>query len=104
MKKVSLYEFKDLSEDTQEKVIAQDTEVLVELDLMALSEELERGDITEEQYYEIIGCSKSYADCTAWFVPSCYYDNNKEQIDKSVKENVVGWLYTENGTMVQRID
>lgn len=88
MQTVQLLEFEDLEEDMQEKLIEQESNMLVEMSLDCLTQDLDEGHLTEEEYYEEIGCSKNYAETTAWFVPSVYYDNHKEEIDKRAEESL----------------
>lgn len=96
MKIVKLYEFKDLTKEVQEKVRCQEVDELVRFSLEMLSQD----DITEEQYYKAIGCSKSYAESTSWFIPQCYYDNHKKEVDEEVEEIINKGLYTEYGLFV----
>lgn len=93
MKNVQLREWKDLS--TEEKKTAKDkmTTCLVEGELDMLSFDLDQKMITEKEFYEQIGCSKHYADTTAWFVPACYYEKHKKDIDSEVKERLASAVY-----------
>jgi tRNA A22 N-methylase len=96
-----LYEFKDLSPEIQIKVKEKFINEEIETSLEQLNWELSEDRITEEGYYEILGCSNSYAETTSWFVPACYYEKHKEEIDKEVKENLEKSLFTHNGVFIQ---
>ena len=100
MKSVKLYEFGDLSPDVKEKVKEKELNNEVEFQIQHLTEDLEGDLITEKEYYEALGCNKSYAESTAWFVPACYYKHNKEVVDENVNKQVEIGLYTENGMFV----
>ena len=101
MKTIEVYEFADLDKDVQDKVLNRMVEAEVELQLELLSEEFNRGELTEEQYYKSLGCSKNYAESTSWFVPSCYYDAHKDAIEEQAKENVEDGLYLEDGSFIK---
>lgn len=88
MKKVNLREWKDLSPREKEQATAHLIEDIVEGDMEGLCLGVQSGNITESEYYEALGCSKLYAETTAWFVPSCYYEKNKPRIDKEVKKEL----------------
>lgn len=104
MKKISLYEFKDLSSEIQSKVIEKETQEEVEFQINFLDDELNSHKITEKEYYQALGCSRYYAESTAWFVPSCYYEHNKSIVDDNVSEQVKRGLYTKDGRWVQLIE
>lgn len=86
MKNVQVYEFKDLEQDTREKIKEKLTESIIECELDSLWNSHEQGLLTEEQVYKEIGCTKYYAESTGWFVPSVYYNNYKDHIDLEVQE------------------
>lgn len=73
----------------------------MEGDLQALFEDLEAGIITEVAAYKIIGCSKSYAENTSWFVPACYYEHNEKQVKSDVEGTLVEALFTAAGQFIQ---
>ncbi len=100
MQTVKAYEFKDLAPEVAEKVRDEYINFQVEADLQFLFNDLESERITEEECYRVIGCSKSYADSTAWFVPSCYYEHNKEEVDEAVAEMLDVVLFNERGTVI----
>lgn len=100
MKMIQAYEFKDLSKEAQEKVREKVLNDEVNFQLDALSNQLEEGLITEEEYYQIMGCSKSYAESTAWFIPSCYYDKHKKEVDEQVNKYLKEALFNSWGTVI----
>ena len=100
MKKVNLYNYKDLRKDYQQEVFEKFLNDRVEFELQELSHELQKGDITEEEYYNALGCSKSYAETTSWFVPSCYYEKHKKELEEIVEEELTNALFTEYGRFV----
>jgi len=104
MKTIKAYEFKDLSKEVKKEVLSKETEEEVMFQLEVLDSDLENEYITEEDYYERLGCDKNYAETTAWFVPSCYYDENKKQVDKEVKNILKEYLFTIKGRFIQRKD
>lgn len=86
MKTVKAYEFKDLEKSIQDEIISRFTNIEIEDMLDFLSLELEKGNITEEEFYKTIGCSKYYAEVTSWFVPTVYYEHHMEEVDKAIEE------------------
>jgi len=101
MKKINAYEYKDLDTEIQEKILNETTEGLVELGLNMLDNKLNEGTITEKEYYEQLGTNKNYAETTGWFVPACYYEKHKDEINKEVLEIVAEGLYTSTGAFIQ---
>ena len=74
MKKVSLFEFKDLSKELQEKVRNTFLNDEVEFQLQqCLPEKIWDEDYPDDAFRKMMGCTKSYAETTCWFVPQCYY-------------------------------
>jgi len=100
MKKVNLYNYKDLRKDYQQEAFEEFLCDRITFELQELSQELEKGDITEEEYYNALGCSKSYAESTSWFVPSCYYDKHKKELEEIVEGELENALFTEHGRFV----
>lgn len=94
---VEAYEFKDLSPEVQEKVRDRITNELVEIQLGLLWNDVAAGNTTEEEAWEVIGCSKSYGESTPWFTPACYYENNQEFVDEEVDRYLNRWLFNEFG-------
>ena len=103
MKKVELYEYKDLDPETQEKVLAKTLENVVSSHLDILQQTLDEDAISETDFYKTLGCSKSYAESTSWFVPSCYYEQHKIKVDEEVKELCNDGLSTHSGKYVTTI-
>ena len=99
--KMELYEFDELSEDIKDNLIKKHTDQVVEMDLEGLANQLNEGIMTEEEYYDIIGTSKSYAESTPWFVPSVYYDNHEEEVDEEVMDILNSKLYDESGKIIK---
>jgi hypothetical protein len=100
MKEVIAFELKDLPKETQDKVIERATSDFIDFDLQILSDQLEKKLISEEEFYTSIGCSKSYAESTSWFVPSCYYQKNKAEVDAEVVEQLKDHLFDDQGNIV----
>ena len=94
---VEAYEFNDLSAEVQDKVLNRETNELVEFKLHLLWNQVSAGDMTEEEAWETIGCSKSYGDSTPWFVLGVYYDTNKEFVDSKVRDYLDGQLFNKYG-------
>lgn len=103
MKIINAYEYADLTKEVQEKVFAKTLNEEIEINIQHLHEQLNKGLITEEEYYSTLGCSKSYAESTSWFVPSCYYQQNEVHLEEAVKDIVESNLYTEDGRFIQAI-
>jgi len=103
MKTIKVYEFKDLSKEIQKEIIEKDTNEVVEMGLSILNNTLSDEKISEEDYYNELGCDKNYAETTSWFIPSCYYDKHKEEVDLIVKESVKKGLYTKQGKYIEEI-
>ncbi len=100
MREVNLREYEDLPPKTQERIENELKDKFVKRELRQLSKQLERGEITEEQYYEQIGCSQYYAETTSWFVPAKYYDKHKDSIDAKVEARLQTVLFDENDNIV----
>lgn len=97
---IKALEFKDLDKATAERVSSEFLNYQVEADLNALWEDVEGGLITEAEAYKNIGCSKSYAETTAWFVGACYYEHNKEQVDADVMGTLETALFNKAGVFI----
>lgn len=100
MQTVKAYEYKDLEQKFAGRVYDEFLNEQVEAELRVLQEDCDAGLITEDEMYKTIGCSKSYAESTAWFVPSCYYEHNKAQVDANVEVTLSKALFTQQGTFV----
>lgn len=101
MKTIKAFEYKDLGADIQARVFSEFVDAQVEGDLQALFEDLEAGIITEAVAYKTIGCSKSYAESTDWFVPACYYEHNEKQVKSDVESTLAEALFTAAGQFIQ---
>ena len=100
MKTIQAYEFKDLPKEIQLRNWEREIRSIVEMYLDFLNQDLVNNEITEEQYYEELGCSKYYAETTAWFVPSCYYEKHRAVILREVKESLNSNLYDKRGNFI----
>jgi len=100
MKTYKAHEFKDLTPKIQEQVREKFINELTELNIIRLTNDLDAGRITETEYYNELGCSKDYAERTAWFVPACYYEKHKKAVDKEVKDLLAKSLFTETGHFI----
>jgi len=100
METIQIYELKDLDEEIQEEIIVKNLNKLIELKLNLLAQTLKRGDITETEYYNRLGCSKRYAETADWFVASCYHDKHKRDLNEEVIAITEMGLYSESGRYV----
>lgn len=100
MKTIFVLEFDDLSEDVKKNVVGKMIEQEVEYKMHELTYDLEHNHISEVEYYEIIGCSKAYAESTSWFVPAYYYEKHKADVDAEVQRLVQSGLYTKGGKYI----
>lgn len=104
MKTIKAYHFKDLSKtigkEGQFKVWEKEVDARVEFELEMLSHELEEEMITEEQFYDALGCSKHYAESTGWFVPACYYEKERSVINRIIKEELQEAIFDSTGRIV----
>ncbi len=100
MKQVMLREWKDLSGRERESRLAERARMIIEEELEFLSADLEKGLITEADYYDAIGCAKDYAESTPWFIPACYYENNKDTLDALALEDLGAALYDRYANIV----
>ena len=98
MKKIYAKELKDFPKEKQLEIWEAWVDDRVQLEIHFLGESLSSGDITEEMFYDILGCSKEYAESTAWFVPSCYYEKHKKDIHMMVKEDLHDAVFDDYGT------
>jgi hypothetical protein len=100
MKTITVKEFKDLTPEQQDKARSACVNSNVEFYLECLGSELERKEITEKEYWENIGCSKSYGESCPWFVGSVYYQHNKELVDNAVEAELKEAVYNSFGTQL----
>lgn len=100
MKTIKAYEFKDLSKDIKEKVFNRFLESEIEFQIEILTRDLEEERITEEDYYKVLGCSKSYTETTAWFVPSCYHEKHEKELNKEVRKQLKDSLFNSFGVSI----
>jgi len=103
MKTIKAYQFKDLEKDVQRVLQNQVINEIVDYDLSTLGHNLDENQLTEEEYYKILGCSKYYAETTGWFVPSCYYDNNKLDVLRRMAFELKTGLYTKTGKIIDML-
>lgn len=101
MKTIKVYEFKDLSKDVKNKLLDKFTNAQVEADIRTMFEDFNAGLFGEKELYKVLGCSKSYADSTPWFIPESYYENNKQSVDEDVKDTLSQALFTKFGKFIQ---
>lgn len=97
MRKVELREWDDLDEEEQRESRVKMIDSLCQCEIDALFMSVDDGDMTEEEAYAEIGCSKFYAESTPWFVSSCYYDSHRAQIDARADELLREKVYDFNG-------
>ena len=100
MKKIEVFEFQDLPALIQEKVKNRYIQDEIQFQLDCLSFEFGKGVITEDDFWDIIGCSKYYGENTSWFVPSVYYETNKKEIDDQVNDQVKNSIFDKIGTTI----
>jgi len=100
MQKVDGYEFKDLHESVQKKIKEEFLNDIIQVRINCLDDIFNDGEITEQEYYEQLGCSKRYADTTGWFVPSCFYEKYQISLDDEVKELTEKGLFTVVGHFI----
>ena len=100
MKQVTVKEWADLTPAQQETARGKETNDFIEFFLDCLNQDLDSGMIDEEGFYLELGCSKYYAESTAWFVPSCYYEKHREEVDSQVKGTLENALYSNSGRML----
>lgn len=103
MKTIKVYEFKDLEKTSQHRIIAKTINDIIETELEVLYRQFEEGLLSEKEYYNTMGCSKNYAETTAWFIPACYYEKHKKEVDEEVKKVVSKELYNADGKYIQTI-
>lgn len=101
MKTIKALEYKDLTKELQEKKFEEVLKVQIEFEISALDQDLNNGEITEKEFYNLLGCSKSYAESTAWFIPACYYEKNKKRLNKEVKKALNESLFNDWGVIIQ---
>jgi len=100
MKEVMLREWKDLTVDEQNKAKEAETNAFIESELEFLTDDLNAERIAEDEYYREIGCAKHCAETTAWFIPSCYYEKHKVDVDYAVETRLQSSLYDAFGRSV----
>ena len=101
MKKVKVYEFKDLTKDTQEKTRIRELNATIELNIEVLNLQLEKKFITENEYFIQLGCTKSYAESTSWFISSCYYEKHKKLFDTQLDLFLKKQIYDKYGYIIK---
>jgi len=100
MKMYQAYEFKDLKPEVKERATQEMINNRIDFEIDFLAQELREGRISEADYYKVLGCSKYYAESTGWFVPSCYYEGHKKEIDKIVNDELKQSLFTPSGLVI----
>lgn len=100
MKKIEVFEFQDLPALIQEKVKNRYIQDEIQFQLDCLFFELEKEVITEDEFWDIIGCSKYYGDSTPWFVPSVYYEKHQKEIDDQVNDQIKNNIFDKIGTTI----
>jgi len=97
MKKIKVYEFKELARDVQRELRGEavGSEVMFQLEMLN-----DDTSLSEREYWDAIGCTHSYGESTPWFVPAVYYEHNKELVDTNVQKELENTLYTFGGVPV----
>jgi hypothetical protein len=99
MKIVKLYEFNELKSETQ-KVLKDDLRpIIIEIEMQWVFDH-----INEEEAWNVVGCTKEYAESTPGFLHQCYYDNNKESIEAKILEKLNESLYSKSGEHIPKWD
>ena len=99
-KTTPVYYFKELGKDYALSVYNRFVDQEVEDQLNFLGMDLDEEMISEEQYWETIGCSKFYGSTTSWFIPSVYFEKHGKEIKLSVKESLKSALFLKDGRIV----
>ena len=100
MKNVTVKEWADLTPEQQDRARGEEIDACVEFHLDCLSQDLDSGMIDEEAFYLELGCSRSYAESTSWFIPACYYEKHREDVDEQVRETLEAGEYSNSGRML----
>ena len=100
MKTIKVKEFKDLSIKQKEETTSKATGECIEFKLSLLENMSVNEGMTDKDFYKELGCSKSYAESTGWFIPSCYYDKHKAEIDKEVIKWLNKQIFTTHGEVI----
>ena len=100
MKTINVREFKDLTPAEQEKAKDACVNSEVEFCLDMLNSDLEKEQITEEEFWKEIGCSKSYGESTCWFIPSVYYEHHKTWINRIVRKALKAAVFDKCGAQI----
>ena len=100
MKKIEVFEFQDLPALIQEKVKNRYIQDEIEFQLDCLFFELEKEVITEDECWDIVGCSKYYGESTSWFIPSVYYEKHRKEIDDQVNDQTKNNVFDKIGTTI----
>lgn len=101
MQTLTVYNFKDLEKEKQKFVYNDFLNIVIEGDIEFLNYLLSKGELSESEYFNILGCSKHYAEVTSWFIPSCYYEKNKSEVNKKVKSHLKDALFTKSGKFIE---
>lgn len=101
MQTLTVYNFKDLSKDMQKTVYNDFLNIVIESDIDFLNYLLEKNELSESEYFNILGCSKHYAEVTSWFIPSCYFAKNKRKVFKKVKSHLKSAVFTKSGKFIE---
>ena len=100
MKTYQACEFKDLTPEVKDRVTKEMTNSRIDFELDFLAQDLRDGKIKETEYYKALGCSKYYAESTGWFIPACYYEGHKKEIDDIVNDELKQSLFTPSGLVI----
>ena len=100
MKTITVREFADLSAEEQKNARNTCINSEVKFRLENLNSDLIRSEITEEEYWKEIGCSKHYGESTPWFVGAVYYEHHQGIIDQTVKEMLEDAAFDSGGKTI----
>lgn len=100
MKTYQACEFKDLTPEVKDRVTKEMVNSRMDFELDFLAQDLRDGKISEAEYYKALGCSKYCAESTSWFIPSCYYEKHKKEIDSIINDELKQSLFTSSGLVI----
>ncbi len=100
MKTVKVFEFKDLDMDIKKAVQLEEINATVDIDLDFLARDLGSKRITEREYYDILGCTKYFAESTGRVVPESYYNNNKHDVLSRSIVPLKTYVFDKNGKIL----
>lgn len=103
--RMKVLKFSDFNRESREHFLDKYINLEIESAVDFLFELHSVDEITEDELYEALNCSKSYAESTPWFVGAAFYEKieNKVQVDEDVLGFLNSMAFTPEGEIVGKL-